>query len=246
MVNNILKDSKTKSDIILALETGVNGGSVSLFADKKIIDFFIGSKSISGAEDLLPKISELLIKNKIPKSEVDIIIVSNGPGSFTGIRIGIATALALKKSLKCRSSGINLLSAMAQTENFQTKSEKVISAVTYGRNRICWSEFDKKKINANYSKNEYFVSDTNILIKYISEYLKKNKSEQMMSVCVDSKIYADIEETNVFLNNDSINLINFGENLSSALISDYFNKGENVEKPEPIYLNEKNFISELP
>ena len=245
MENNILKDSKTKSDIILAMETGVNGGSVSLFADKKIIDFFIGNKSISGAEDLLPKINELLIKNKIPKSDVDVIIVSNGPGSFTGIRIGIATALALKKTLKCRCAGIDLLNAMAQTENFQTKSEKVLSAVSYGRNRICWFGFDKKNLNANFLKNEYFVSDTNNLINYISEYLKYNKDEQMMSVCVDSKIYAFFEEKKVFTNNDSINLINFGENLSSALISGYFNKGENIEKPEPLYLSEKNFISQI-
>ena len=101
-----------KRDFVLAMETAVGGGSLSLFRDGKEIDFWIGEAKISKAEDLLIQLSNLLEKNNVLKEEIKTIFVSKGPGSFTGLRIGAATAKGLEKSLMCECYGVYLFEAM--------------------------------------------------------------------------------------------------------------------------------------
>lgn len=56
-------------------------------------------ETASQSSDLLPKIQETLEKNKIRLTDLTGILVSRGPGSFTGIRIGVTTANTLAWSL---------------------------------------------------------------------------------------------------------------------------------------------------
>lgn len=56
-------------------------------------------ETVSQSSDLLPKIRETLEKNKIKLTDLTGILVSRGPGSFTGIRIGVTTANTLAWSL---------------------------------------------------------------------------------------------------------------------------------------------------
>jgi tRNA threonylcarbamoyladenosine biosynthesis protein TsaB len=73
-----------------------------------IVKLFVGSVLKSEASwiagrnlgsELLPKIDELLNKEKIKLTELNIILVNPGPGSFTGCRIGVVTANTLAWSL---------------------------------------------------------------------------------------------------------------------------------------------------
>ncbi len=62
-----------KRNIVLAFETGVGGGSISLFMEGKEIDFWKGEANLSRAEDLLIQIAELLRRNNIRPKEIRII-----------------------------------------------------------------------------------------------------------------------------------------------------------------------------
>ena len=62
---------------------------------------------------LLPMIDYLLVLNKIDRREIGLIAVGSGPGSFTGIRIGIATARGLARAIGCPLIGISTLDALA-------------------------------------------------------------------------------------------------------------------------------------
>lgn len=117
---------------ILALETAVQGGSISLLMGERELDVRVGDADVSRAEDVLAAIDDILKTNEIDKSELGLIAVSNGPGSYTGIRIGLATALGLKNALNIETVGISVLEAMTgQTNN-------TITAVPIGKRDVCW------------------------------------------------------------------------------------------------------------
>lgn len=117
----------------LAIESGIQGGSVSLFKNDQEIDFWIGKAEISKAEDLLDQISVILKNNNVPNP--DLIAVSNGPGSATGLRIGLATALGLTKALNSRMVRVPFFQAVL----FDKKPDSpLLLAVSVGKKMVAW------------------------------------------------------------------------------------------------------------
>jgi len=104
------------SHVTLAVESAICGGSISLIRAGSEIANWVGSANVSKAEDLLVNIDAMLTSTNIAASDIDLIAVSAGPGSFTGIRIGIATALGLKAGLGIEMSSESALKAMAFTQ----------------------------------------------------------------------------------------------------------------------------------
>ena len=132
----------TDPHIVLAIESAVAGGSVSLLRDGNEIADWTGTSNVSKAEELLVNIDELLKKNKIAKPDIGLIAVSAGPGSFTGIRIGIATALGLRAGLGIQMSSESALKAMAF---LQPDNEQITVAIPMGRSAVCCQSFKKQK-----------------------------------------------------------------------------------------------------
>lgn len=125
--------------LILAIETAIGGGSISLYKGALELSTLEGEKEISRAEDLLANITDLLTSNAFKLNDLDEIAVSIGPGSYTGIRVGIATALGLKKALGTTCSGIDVLQAL---ELLAPASSDIITAVPLGRSDVCWRVVD--------------------------------------------------------------------------------------------------------
>lgn len=133
--------------IVLAIESAIAGGSISLIRGGSEIANWTGTSSVSKAEELLVNIDEILTEENIDKTEIGLIAVSAGPGSFTGIRIGIATALGLRNGLGVEMASESALKAMA----FNVASiAKTITAIPMGRNSVCLQAFlhDGTTINA--------------------------------------------------------------------------------------------------
>lgn len=127
-----------RPNIVLAIESAINGGSLSLLRDGVELSHWIGSASVSKAEELLVNIDAMLRTSGVSKNEINMIAVSAGPGSFTGIRIGVATALGLKNGLGIEMSSVSALTAMAAATEMQGA---LVIAVPTGRNAICIQEF---------------------------------------------------------------------------------------------------------
>lgn len=126
-------------NLILAIETGIGGGSVSLLSGGREIDFWKGNSGISKSEDLLASIETLFSKNRIDKKDIKIINVSRGPGSFTGVRTGLATAFGLQKALGCRLQGVSVLESMTlRTDG----AGKKMTGFSIGKNDVCWQGFE--------------------------------------------------------------------------------------------------------
>lgn len=98
---------------ILAVDSSSITASVALVEDEKIISEFFMNSGLTHSETLAPMIEAVLKNSKIKPQEIDLFAVSNGPGSFTGLRIGVATikAMALATNKPC--IGISSLYALA-------------------------------------------------------------------------------------------------------------------------------------
>ena len=123
--------------IVLGIESAIAGGSICLTRNGAEIGSWVGDQSISKAEELLPNIDRLLRENSLGPHDIDRIIVSIGPGSFTGIKVGIATVLGLRASVGTTCLGINALQAISLSRD----NGEVTVAVPVGRGTICIQSF---------------------------------------------------------------------------------------------------------
>jgi tRNA threonylcarbamoyl adenosine modification protein YeaZ len=132
----------SREQVILAIESAIAGGSLSLIRGGTEIANWVGTAERSRAEDLLVNIEAMLSENAISRRDIGLIAVSAGPGSFTGIRIGIATALGLKAGLGIPMSSVSALKAIAQNSRRPLEVSALMAAVPVGRNSICIQSFD--------------------------------------------------------------------------------------------------------
>ena len=132
------KNGASTERIILAIETGILGGSLALLKDGEAVGGWIGNQRVSRAEDILEEIGKLLDAGGVQKKSIGRITVSKGPGSFTGLRIGAALALGLKKSLDTVVTFHAVLESMLFNQN---EKAAAICAVPFGKNQICWQHF---------------------------------------------------------------------------------------------------------
>jgi tRNA threonylcarbamoyladenosine biosynthesis protein TsaB len=99
--------------LILNIETSTPVCSVAISQDSKIIGILESRKDKSHAAYLAPFIHEIVEKNSIEKSSLDAVAVSRGPGSYTGLRIGVSTAKGITYALNKPLIAVDTLQAMA-------------------------------------------------------------------------------------------------------------------------------------
>ena len=87
-------------------------------------------------------IEELAAKNSVELSELVAISVSVGPGSYTGLRVGMSAAKGLSFALDIPIIGISTLEALAQPYNGNSDGKSVIAAIDARRNEVYMAIFD--------------------------------------------------------------------------------------------------------
>lgn len=161
---------------ILAIDTTTKTASVSI---KKDNNFFTDKieNEITHSEKLLPLIDNVLIKSDSEISDISTLACINGPGSFTGIRIGLATIKAIAQVNNLDIFAISSLELIAYTtfikENLKSSSF-VISMISTNNDRVFYSIYNLKIIDNKISiesmteiKNDYIenaIEDINSFI----------------------------------------------------------------------------------
>ena len=100
--------------LILGIDTSTNVGTVAIYSDVKGT---LGEISVNinktHSENIMVMIDELFKLTNTTINDIDKIAVSIGPGSFTGIRIGVAVAKGLASATNCKIVGVNELDVIA-------------------------------------------------------------------------------------------------------------------------------------
>ena len=99
--------------LILAIESSAKAASVCLCRDGELLGQSFQRTALTHSRTLLPMIEDLLKNTETPKEAIDAVAVARGPGSFTGIRIGVATAKGLCWGLGKPAVGVSTLESMA-------------------------------------------------------------------------------------------------------------------------------------
>lgn len=147
---------------ILCIDTSSNICSVALLEDTNLIKELVISDSKTHSENLMPLVKELLDETRISLNEINLIACDNGPGSFTGIRIGIATIKAFSEVYNIPVIGISSLECLA----YNSSSETICSLIDAKNNQVYCGIF-----NSDYSLLEdYIADDINTVISHISKY----------------------------------------------------------------------------
>jgi tRNA threonylcarbamoyladenosine biosynthesis protein TsaB len=98
--------------LVLALDTTTRQGSVALARDGDAVATYVGEAAITHGERLPRDLIRLLDANGVRLTDIDLFAVASGPGSFTGLRIGIATMQGLALANDRPLAGVSALDAI--------------------------------------------------------------------------------------------------------------------------------------
>ena len=125
---------------ILALESSSKAASAALLDDGRLAARTFQATGLTHSRTLLPMTEAMLADCEVPLSAVDVFAVAAGPGSFTGLRIGIAAVKGLAWAEEKPCCAVSTLEAMAW--NVAHMNMKIICAMDARRSQIYCAVFD--------------------------------------------------------------------------------------------------------
>jgi tRNA threonylcarbamoyladenosine biosynthesis protein TsaB len=129
--------------LVVSIDTSGRKGSLALcrgdrdsFAVLQLISLEGGAYSAQ----LLPRIAEALLQTNLHKDDIEGFVVVAGPGSFTGLRVGLSTVKGLCEVLRKPLATVSMLEALVLTRG--QSSERAIAVLDAGRGEIYAGEYD--------------------------------------------------------------------------------------------------------
>lgn len=193
-----------KKNFTLALETGVYGGSLCLLESGREISVWRGSDEQPKSEDFLEAIEKVLQESKMRIQEIGDIVISVGPGSYTGLRVGWAVAKGLKTSL-----GINVKGVAILDEMLREMRPITVAVVPFGKTDVCWKMVEEGNSKSLIVQDSPMFATENEFVGFI-DHTKPNK------LVMPVKLYKSLSRLKSFSKRHS-NTIDCLENLSCLL-----------------------------
>jgi tRNA threonylcarbamoyl adenosine modification protein YeaZ len=153
---------------ILAIDTSSKICSVSILEDDTVILEKVTDDEKTHSQNLMPLIDELFKETNLTLDNIDLLACCQGPGSFTGIRIGIATVKAFSDAKGISVVGVSSLEGLAYNIN---------------QNGLIVSLIDAKNDNVYYALHSYDGANYNLIGEY--------KSDNIQSILDELSVYDD-------------------------------------------------------
>lgn len=123
---------------ILSIDTASDVCGVSILEDNELICNLDTNTGRTHSENLMPMIKEAFNKTNLQLKDIDLIVCDKGPGSFTGIRIGVATTKGFSDSLNIPAIGISSLEVFVYNKKEELKENNYICSVIDCKNANCY------------------------------------------------------------------------------------------------------------
>lgn len=122
--------------IILALESSAKSASVAVSKDGSLLAQSYQFSGLTHSRTLLPMAEDLLKNAGLTMADIDCVAVAHGPGSFTGVRIGVSAAKGLCWGADKNAVGVSTLEAMAWNGECAPKGSIICCAMDARRNQV--------------------------------------------------------------------------------------------------------------
>ncbi len=189
---------------ILSIDTASNICGVSILEDNNLICQLDTNTGRTHSENLMPMIEQIFNKTNLTLKDIDLFVCDKGPGSFTGIRIGVATIKAFQDSLSIAATGVSSLESLA----YSIQNEGLIASIIDCKNDNCYFALYKLE-NAHY---EEIIPPTANTIQNALNIIKDFYLEHPITFVGDgSKNYKDLiiqKFKNAFLADAKKNVLN--------------------------------------
>ena len=217
---------------ILSIDTASNVCGVSILDNKKSLCFLDTNTGRTHSENLMPMVQEAFEKTNLKLSDMDLLVCDLGPGSFTGIRIGVATVKAFADSLNIPCSGISSLKTLAYNLIDDSCESDVVCSIIDCKNDNCY--FALYEFKDGVCSN--VINPTADTVEHSLELLKDYSN--ILFVGDGALIYSDLISNSFdnchFIDDNSANELN---SVSLAMAGyDYFSKNGSDKDLLPLYL----------
>ena len=223
---------------ILSIDTSSNICGVSILDDNNLICNLDNDTGRTHSENLMSMIKDALSKANLTLNEIGLIVCDIGPGSFTGIRIGIATVKAFNDSLNIPCIGISSLEALAYNIN---NNSNLVCSILDCKNDNCYFGLYERKEEIFETLIEPQSEDIDSVLAILKSYIDDNFENSNITFVGDgSKIYqnqiketfkdAQISDANLdILNSYNLGICGYekyinGEHLNTEILPLYLKK----------------------
>ena len=128
--------------LILGLETTAAAASCALCRDGEMLAMSYQRSKLTHSSTMLPMVKEMLDHAQLSVQELDAIAVAQGPGSFTGVRIGVATVKGLCWGAEKKAIGVSTLEAMSRSVLFAAGESVICPVMDARRAQVYGAIFD--------------------------------------------------------------------------------------------------------
>lgn len=155
---------------ILSIDTSSNLCAVSVLENTNLIKENILNDTKNHSERIMPVIAQTLEEANLKLSDIDLIVCDKGPGSFTGIRIGVATVMSFVDSLKLPAIGITSLEALAYNVLLNEEKPSFVCSLIDAKNNNVYFELYSTLDNIPSSAVSAECMNINDLIDLLKKY----------------------------------------------------------------------------
>ena len=179
--------------LILGVDCSSKQGSVTIVRDDKPLYQCVYDSNMTHSQNLLDLIENAVTICGINKTDIDLFAVTIGPGSFTGLRIGLALVKGMAMALDKPCVGVSSLKAMAECVDldgvvvpcFDARRGQIYCCITDGEQIIadddCIMAADLEKFVSECTKDIYFVGDgKDVCYNKFNQYSNVKKHSVLM------------------------------------------------------------------
>lgn len=223
---------------LLALDTATEACSVALHFHGKITSLNEVSPR-THTQRILPMVDELLRQAEIKINDVDFLVFGRGPGSFTGVRVGVSVAQGLAMGANLPVVAVSNLKAMAE-EAYQTLgASKVVALIDARMNEVYFAQFEKNGEEWNEVVEEQVCSPEKAIAQI-------HLSDNVFVVGTGWAAYSQFSEQNLPLVVSEITLPSAQYMLSLAEVEIKKGNTQSALAIEPVYLRNEVTWEKLP
>lgn len=218
---------------ILAVDTSSKLCSVAILEDTNLIKKIELDNGLTHSETLMPLIQQLLNECSLSLNNIDLLVSDIGPGSFTGIRIGVSSCKAFSDSLNIPCVGISSLEVLA----YNIQNDGIICSTIDCKNNNCYfALYELNSGNYNVLIEPCAKSVNDVLDLLNSQYY--NKCISFVGDGIPSEKLHSIYDNNADseVNKNIISSYLNVENLGTAGYKKFINNKKIGEEILPLYL----------